>query len=229
MLDAGVVAGAFLLPWRDAALLLGSWALLFLFARFFFTWWLFRDYEVKAVGSQLLFSASLTFSLSIFEVVLFEVTGVMAPASRQWVWRVDLIAMTYLIVLILPLSLFYAVAREYGLRRRRALLAALALLALYLYAFWRLGAVLEGDLPQQPVEGTPSSLCSHADICGSRRSLAHHSCVVAASRALLDPQLCQPCESAGRHLHGRPVGLRSRQLPVRVPVGLLAAHRRGGH
>lgn len=154
-LGRGVLAGLALLPARDAALLLGSWVLLFAFARFFFAWWLFRDYEVKASGTQLLFSASLAFSLSIFEMVLFEVMDVMAPASRQWVWRVDLIAMTYLIVLILPLSLFYAVAREYGLRRRRAIIAALLVLAGYLYGFWRLGAVLESDLPDQPVEGEP--------------------------------------------------------------------------
>jgi hypothetical protein len=160
---ADVAAGALVLPARDAALVAGSWALLFAFARFFFSWWLFRDYEVKAGGAQLLFSASLAFSLSIFQMVLFEVTGVMAPASRQWVWRVDLIAMTYLIVLLLPLALFYAVAREYGLRRRRAALAALSLLAFYLYAFWRLGAVLEGDLPQQPVEGASSSRTGDSD------------------------------------------------------------------
>lgn len=149
----GVAAGALALPASDAVLAVGSWLLLFLFARLFFTRWLFRDYEVKAWSSRLLFSASLAFSLSIFQGVLFEVTGVMQPSSRQWVWRVDLIAMTYLIVLILPLSLFYAVAREYGLHRRRALPAALAVLGVYLYGFWRLGGVLEADLPQQPVEG----------------------------------------------------------------------------
>ncbi|RLN48362.1 hypothetical protein BBJ28_00023697 [Nothophytophthora sp. Chile5] len=137
----GLAAGFFALPASDAALALGSWLLLLLFARFFFSWWLFRDYEVKNVATPLLFAASLTFSLSIFEMVLFEVTDVMHVASRQWVWRVDLIAMTYLIVLVLPLSLFYAVAREYGVARRRAVFTAALLLALYLYSFWRLGGV----------------------------------------------------------------------------------------
>lgn len=131
---------------------LGSWLLFFLFARFFFSWWLFRDYAVRSVATPLLFAASLTFSLSIFEMVLFEVTDVMHVSSRQWVWRVDLIAMTYLVVLVLPLSLFYAMAREYGVERRQAAITACTLLLFYLYGFWRVGGVLEPDLPRQSVE-----------------------------------------------------------------------------
>ncbi|KAG7390723.1 Golgi pH regulator B [Phytophthora pseudosyringae] len=141
------------LPAADAALALGSWLLFFLFARFFFSWWLFRDYAVRSAATPLLFAASLTFSLSIFQMVLFEVTGVMRVESRQWVWRADLIAMTYLEVLVLPLSLFYALAREHGAARKQAATWASALLLVYLYGFWRLGAVLEPDLPRQSVEG----------------------------------------------------------------------------
>ncbi|KAF1791952.1 Abscisic acid G-protein coupled receptor-like domain [Phytophthora cactorum] len=131
------------LPTSDAALALGSWLVFFLFARFFFS----------CAATPLLFAASLTFSLSIFQMVLFEVTDVMHVSSRQWVWRVDLIAMTYLVVLVLPLSLFYALAREYGVERRQAAITACALLLFYLYGFWRLGGVLEPDLPRQSVEG----------------------------------------------------------------------------
>lgn len=152
-----VLGGALLLPPRDAALLLVSWLAFFAFARGFFTWWLFRDYEVKATATQVLFSLSFMFSFSIFEVVLFELVDVMDVASRQWVWRVDLIAMTYLLVLILPVTLFYTAAREYGLARRHAIASSLVLFAGYLYGFWRLGAVLEEDLPSTTVEGT--SLC----------------------------------------------------------------------
>ncbi|ETN13698.1 hypothetical protein PPTG_08443 [Phytophthora nicotianae INRA-310] len=140
------------LPPSDAALALGSWLLFFLFARFFFSWWLFRDYAVRSAATPLLFAASLTFSLSIFQMVLFEVTDVMHVGSRQWVWRVDLIAMTYLVVLVLPVSLFYAMAREYGVERRQAAMTACTLLLFYLYGFWRLGGVLEPDLPRQSVE-----------------------------------------------------------------------------
>ncbi|TDH72373.1 hypothetical protein CCR75_003401 [Bremia lactucae] len=136
----------------DAVLTLGSWLLLFVFSRFFFSWWLFRDYAVRSATTPLLFAASLTFSLSIFEMVLFEVTDVMHVDSRQWVWRIDLIAMTVLVVLVIPLSLFYTLAREYGVARRQAAGTASALQILYLYSFWRLGGVLEQDLPRQSLD-----------------------------------------------------------------------------
>jgi hypothetical protein len=137
----------------DAALALGSWLGFFVFARFFFSWWLFRDYAVRSAATPLLFAATLTFSLSIFQMVLFEVTDVMHVRSRQWVWRADLIAMTYLVVLVLPLSLFYALAREHGVGRRRAVGTAGTMLLVYIYGFWRLGAVMQQDLPDQSVDG----------------------------------------------------------------------------
>uniref|UniRef100_K3WTF7 Abscisic acid G-protein coupled receptor-like domain-containing protein n=1 Tax=Globisporangium ultimum (strain ATCC 200006 / CBS 805.95 / DAOM BR144) TaxID=431595 RepID=K3WTF7_GLOUD len=163
-----VFEGASALPLHDACVLLASWLAFFAFARAFFTWWLFRDYEVKAASTQLLFSLSVTFSFSIFEMVLFELLDVMHVASRQWVWRVDLLAMTYLIVLVLPLTLFYTAAREYGFARRHAALTACALFAAYLYGFWRLGAALEDDLPKTSVEALFSmrNLVSRVSLLG---------------------------------------------------------------
>ena len=158
MTQLSLVAALWALPSTDVSIAASSWLLFFLFARFFFSSWLFRDYAVRSAATPLLFAASLTFSLSIFQMVLFEVTDVMGVASRQWIWRVDLIAMTYLVVLILPLSLFYALAREYSMARRQALASASAALLLYLYGFWRLGGVLEQDLPRQSVEGACSDV-----------------------------------------------------------------------
>lgn len=99
---------------------------------------------------QTLFSLSLVFSFSIFEMVLFEVMDVLQPTSRQWVWRIDLIAMTYLLVLVLPLSICFTMAREYGVPRKQAVVTSLALLLVYLYAFWRLGAVLDEPDAMRP-------------------------------------------------------------------------------
>ncbi|KAI9916711.1 hypothetical protein PsorP6_018038 [Peronosclerospora sorghi] len=157
MTQLSLLAALWTLPRTDVYVVGSSWCLFFLFARFFFSWWLFRDYTVRSAATPLLFAASLTFSLSIFQMVLFEVTNVLHVASRQWVWRVDLLAMTYLVVLVLPLSLFYAVAREYGRTARQATVTAASTLLLYLYGFWRLGAVLESNVPTQSVEGTCSS------------------------------------------------------------------------
>lgn len=235
----GVLGGALALPWRDACTLLLSWLLLFLFARRFFSRWLFRDYEVKGGAAQLLFSLAFAFSFSLFQIVLFEVLGVLRVRSRQWVWRVDLVVMTCLLVLVLPLALFFTVAREFGrLAARPALVATLLALAAYLYGFWLLGAALESESEARSVDGAslfPLRLLVDPLVLPKRRvtpvsiGVGVFFSVRSQRSVLLDARLCEPRELAGRHVHGGALGLRRRQLPVRVPLGVLAPHRRGGH
>ncbi|CAI5738243.1 unnamed protein product [Peronospora destructor] len=140
------------LPASDVVVSITSWCIIFVFSRFFFSWWLFRDYTVRSAATPFLFATSLTFSLSLFQMVLFELTDVLIVTSRQWVWRVDLIVMTYLVVVILPLSLFYELAKEYGVKTREAVIMAIMTLFWYLYGFWKLGKILEQDVPNQSVE-----------------------------------------------------------------------------
>ncbi len=51
-LSLGVVTGFFLLPFEDKVVLIASWFLFYVFARFFFSRWLFRDYEIKSWTTQ---------------------------------------------------------------------------------------------------------------------------------------------------------------------------------
>lgn len=69
----------------------------------------------------------------------------MSVSSRQWIWRVDLIAMTYLLLFILPLVLFYTIAREYGFQRHHAINVSILCLVLYIYLFWRVGRAVEKE------------------------------------------------------------------------------------
>ncbi|CAH0491112.1 unnamed protein product [Peronospora farinosa] len=108
---------------------------------------------IRSALTPLLFTTSLTFSLSLFQMVLFEMTDILDVTSRQWILRVDLIVMTYLIVVILPFLLFYELAKEYfGVKTRKACVMAMGMLVLYLYGFYKLGDVMEQDLPNQSVE-----------------------------------------------------------------------------
>ncbi|CAI5741087.1 unnamed protein product [Peronospora farinosa] len=154
MTHLSLVAALKTLPVSDTVVSITSWFLIFLFSRLFFSSWLFRDYTVRSALTPLLFTTSLTFSLSLFQMVLFEMTDILDVTSRQWILRVDLIVMTYLIVVILPFSLFYELAKEYfGVKTRKACVMAMGMLVLYLYGFYKLGDVMEQDLPNQSVEG----------------------------------------------------------------------------
>ncbi|CAI5741090.1 unnamed protein product [Peronospora farinosa] len=153
MTHLSLVAALKTLPVSDTVVSITSWFLIFLFSRLFFSSWLFRDYTVRSALTPLLFTTSLTFSLSLFQMVLFEMTDILDVTSRQWILRVDLIVMTYLIVVILPFSLFYELAKEYfGVKTRKACVMAMGMLVLYLYGFYKLGDVMEQDLPNQSVE-----------------------------------------------------------------------------
>ncbi|CCI45816.1 unnamed protein product [Albugo candida] len=66
----------------------------------------------------------------------------MTVTTRQLIWRTDLIAITFLIVFLLPLSIFYTVARDlFTVSRRHALFIASIVLVVYLYAFWQLNTL----------------------------------------------------------------------------------------
>jgi hypothetical protein len=47
-----IFEGFLLLPFGDRVITIGSWAIFFFFARFFFSQWLFRDYEIKSWTTQ---------------------------------------------------------------------------------------------------------------------------------------------------------------------------------
>ncbi|CCI45811.1 unnamed protein product [Albugo candida] len=82
------------------------------------------------------------FSFNLFEIVLFQVMDIMTVTTRQLIWRTDLIAITFLIVFLLPLSIFYTVARDlFTVSRRHALFIASIVLVVYLYAFWQLNTL----------------------------------------------------------------------------------------
>lgn len=131
-----------MVPLHDACLWLLSWSGSFFFARYFFTWWLFHDYEVNSSFTRALFSISFMFSFNLFEIVLFQVMDIMTVTTRQLIWRTDLIAITFLIVFLLPLSIFYTVARDlFTVSRRHALFIASIVLVVYLYAFWQLNTL----------------------------------------------------------------------------------------
>ncbi|KAF0698552.1 Aste57867_10834 [Aphanomyces stellatus] len=118
-----------------------SWAAFFLFAYAFFSMWLFQDYEVKDTGifSCFLFCACFMFSFSIFEVLIFELADILSPEVRQLIWQIDLVVLAVLIAYVIPVVLFFTIAREQQLRRHQAILVACVLEVLFLYGFWKTG------------------------------------------------------------------------------------------
>ncbi|KAJ1928406.1 hypothetical protein IWQ60_002071 [Tieghemiomyces parasiticus] len=135
------------------SLVLGlSLAAFFLFAWVFLVKQLFRDYRrelttgtaasERATGAQVLFSLTLTFSLTLFELIIFEIADILDRGSRWFYWKVSLYAILLLVIVVLPFYQFYLLlSHPKGsrfARRHRLPLAGLAWLV-YFYFFWRVG------------------------------------------------------------------------------------------
>lgn len=61
----------------DFLIMVGSEAMFFTFGWVFFMQKLFRDYEIKNVKVQAIFSLTLALSCTLFELVIFEILDVL--------------------------------------------------------------------------------------------------------------------------------------------------------
>lgn len=61
---------------------------------------LFRNYEVKNITVQLIFSITFSLSLTLFELIIFEIIGFLTSSSRLFYWRFSLVAILGLLLII---------------------------------------------------------------------------------------------------------------------------------
>eukprot|EP00753_Platysulcus_tardus_P008818 PLAT1655.2.p1 GENE.PLAT1655.2~~PLAT1655.2.p1 ORF type:complete len:514 (+),score=234.34 PLAT1655.2:111-1544(+) len=145
--------------WADLSIIAVSWIVLFGFAYVFFARWLFQDYEVRYTSVQVLFSMTFTLSLSLLELVIFEILSVLHPTTRQAYWRLALYLTAANLLLVLPWNLIYMLFAEQGLSRARARLLASVLLPPYVYLQWQLAGSF-------PITAVPFSLLSIEHMIG---------------------------------------------------------------
>eukprot|EP00026_Physarum_polycephalum_P007286 Phypoly_transcript_07345.p1 GENE.Phypoly_transcript_07345~~Phypoly_transcript_07345.p1 ORF type:complete len:249 (+),score=30.60 Phypoly_transcript_07345:127-873(+) len=111
----------------------------FAFGWLFFLTKLFKDYEVKRTKVQLLFSATLALSCSMFELIIFEIVGIMSQNSRKISWQIDFFLMLVNLVVVLPFYQIYLIVSSYGWLRGKTFIITTIGLAMYLYLFWKIG------------------------------------------------------------------------------------------
>lgn len=63
---------------------------------------LFKNYEIKHISIQLIFSITFSLSLTLFELIIFEIAGVLESSSRFFHWRVALVSILVMVVAIIP-------------------------------------------------------------------------------------------------------------------------------
>ena len=107
----------------------------------FFMRRLFRNYEVHHVAVQLVFSVTFSLSCTMFELVIFEILGVLDKSSRFFHWKLGLYSMLFTLIFLLPYYISYFLVKTLRFVHRRSTIGLLAgfFWIAFLYMFWKIG------------------------------------------------------------------------------------------
>lgn len=125
----------------DCFIVFVSQGLFFAFGWLFFMRWLFKDYEVHHVVVQLVFSVTFSLSCTMFELIIFEILGILEPRSRYIHWKIGLYSMLVTLIFILPfyISFFIVKTLRFAHHRKTVIWFSTLIWLLFLYIFWKLG------------------------------------------------------------------------------------------
>ncbi|XP_062371312.1 Golgi pH regulator B isoform X3 [Cinclus cinclus] len=113
--------------------------LFFGFGWLFFMRKLFKDYEVRQYVVQVIFSVTFAFSCTMFELIIFEILGVLNSSSRYFHWKLNLCVILLILVFMVPFYIGYFVVSNIRLLHRQKLLFACVVWLTFMYFFWKLG------------------------------------------------------------------------------------------
>lgn len=106
----------------------------------FFVKQLFRDYEVRNVSVQLIFSVTFALSLTMFELIIFEIIGFLDSSSRYFHWRLELTLLLMLVIAIIPFYIAFSIISNIRIVPKKYVKSLTTLVwFVYLYIFWRIG------------------------------------------------------------------------------------------
>ncbi|CAG2169681.1 unnamed protein product, partial [Oppiella nova] len=106
----------------------------------FFVKQLFRDYEIHHLFVQIQFCVTFSLSCSMFELIIFEIVGILDTSSRYLHWKIGIYAMLFMLIVILPFNIgYFLIANLRFIRRHFIKPLAAAVWLLFIYLFWKIG------------------------------------------------------------------------------------------
>uniref|UniRef100_A0A7N6AS70 G protein-coupled receptor 89B n=1 Tax=Anabas testudineus TaxID=64144 RepID=A0A7N6AS70_ANATE len=96
--------------------------------------WQVRQYVVQVV-----FSVTFAFSCTMFELIIFEILGVLSSSSRYFHWKLNLYVILLVLIFVVPFYIGYFVVSNIRLLQRQRLLFACMVWFTFMYFFWKLG------------------------------------------------------------------------------------------
>ncbi|XP_071653237.1 Golgi pH regulator isoform X2 [Temnothorax longispinosus] len=123
---------------EDTIVILVTQVIFFLGGWVFFVKKLFRDYEVHHRLVQLIFSTTFSLSCTMFELIIFEIAGVLD--SRYFHWNAGLYMLLFMVIVLIPFYIAYFIISNIRFVRLNLIRPLTVVIYLfYLYLFWKVG------------------------------------------------------------------------------------------
>ena len=123
----------------DSIIMFSTQILFFGFGWVFFLWQLFRDYECHHQTVQVIFAVTFSLSCTMFELIIFEIVGLLDSDSRLFHWKLNLYVMLFVVVYVVPFCIAYFIVGNIRFLQKYKVAAASAIWVLFMYLFLRIG------------------------------------------------------------------------------------------
>ncbi|XP_064595611.1 Golgi pH regulator-like [Liolophura sinensis] len=126
----------------DSFVMLFSQVLFFAGGWVFFLKQLFRDYEVHQPVVLLVFSVTFSLCCAMFELIIFEILGILDTSSRYFHWNLFLFSILVFLIAVLPFYIAYYVVSNVRFvphRKDVKVLLTCGAWTCFLYFFWKIG------------------------------------------------------------------------------------------
>ncbi|KAI8040044.1 Golgi pH regulator [Drosophila gunungcola] len=106
----------------------------------FFNKELFKHYEIRHISVQLIFSSTFALSITMFELIIFEIIGVLESSSRYFHWRLGLTLLLFMTTAVIPIYICYSVIHSISIFSDRWVrILTTFCWFVFLYGLWRIG------------------------------------------------------------------------------------------
>ncbi|XP_016779110.1 Golgi pH regulator A isoform X2 [Pan troglodytes] len=95
--------------------------------------------QIRQYVVQVIFSVTFAFSCTMFELIIFEILGVLNSSSRYFHWKMNLCVILLILVFMVPFYIGYFIVSNIRLLHKQRLLFSCLLWLTFMYFFWKLG------------------------------------------------------------------------------------------
>ena len=123
----------------DSIVMFSTQILFFAFGWIFFLWHLFKDYECHHRTVQVIFAVTFALSCTMFELIIFEIIGLLDMGSRFFHWKLNLYVMLFVVVVLVPFCIAYFITGNIRFLQKYKIISACICWTLFVYLFLKIG------------------------------------------------------------------------------------------